>query len=146
MATLLNAQEGWTIISHDEDPMKGQSAFNEYVYTNENGFSFSWSENAPDHFKLISSTNVFNIHDDTTIGFVGFYDESGKYIEKWPLMMVANSNFARLTTNEKILNSIKTNREPIDMAIAHWRECKGSIRFLFTLYGGEEFDLEVPCL
>lgn len=143
MASLSHAA-GWTTKVYEADPMKSNSKYVEYTYTDDNGNSFSWNTNDRENFILRTTGSIFVGDGDHFIGMVGFYTRDWEYEFKMPLMLAPNMSQTTLTTNNDIVHSISVNQKWIEKVISYIVAGEGHVRFIFTRYNDTDFDLKVP--
>lgn len=147
-----NAQ-GWQTSIVKGDELKGNPEYTAYTYEdNGNGFIF-WSLK-DDSFRLHSGNGMFNYQNirgtqgnHIVLGLVGFYDESGKLIDKIENFCIELDDEG--TPNQAHPNRYTSkggnNKKNTVKILKYLTNSKGSVRFVYELYGGKEFDLRVPC-
>ncbi len=143
MATLSHAA-GWTHKVYDADPMKSNTKYVEYTYTDDNGNSFVWSTNDRENFVLKTTGSIFVSDSEYFIGMVGFYTRDWEFEFKMPLMLAPNMSQTTLTTKNEIISSIPSNQKWIDKVIEYIVVGGGHVRFIFSRYNDTDFDLTVP--
>lgn len=136
---------GWTTKTYDADPMKGTPKYVEYTYTDDNGNSFVFSTNNRENFVLRSRNSVFagKADSDYIIGLVGFYTRDGVYETKMPIMLLPNLTHTSLSTDDDFINNLPVNSDVIKKVIDYIAAGDGNVRFIFTCYDGNDFDLMV---